>query len=83
MKYFLSVLALLLSSLLARADEFYCMVYAVTDNSNPYYYCHVWGTFVQMEGDKLVKRCYYQLVAAKGYFENKVQGLHLSLDASF
>lgn len=53
MRYLISIIFLLMFSVNSWADNFYCMIFA-SDCISPYY-CHVWGTFVQMDKDKLVK----------------------------
>lgn len=52
-KYFLSLICLFLFSGSTWADDYYCVLFA-SDCGYPKY-VHVWGTFVQMKDQRLVK----------------------------
>ena len=82
MKYLLSLVLLLLTGSV-WADEYYCLLFA-TNCSCPKY-CHIWGTFVQMQDDRLVKEITLSWAPIGGWTirDKKKPGYNMSLVESF
>ena len=82
MRIFLVLFCLMFASSVAKADKFYCVLFA-PDALNPKY-CHVWGTFVQMKDDKLVKEVTISWAPRGGWslLDRKREGYNMSLHAS-
>lgn len=79
MRYFLSVVFVLLFGVSSWADNFYCVIFA-SDCISPRY-CHVWGTFVQMKEEKLVKEVTISWAPVGGWnvLDRRKPGYHMTL----
>lgn len=83
MKYLISLVLSLVLGGVAWADNFYCVLFA-PDCSCPRY-CHVWGTFVQMKKDKLVKEVTISWTPIHDWTlrDRQQSGYNMSLSESF